>query len=165
MKLYMKQKAFSWKDRAWIRDESGEDRYFVEGKVLSLGKKVWIQDPQGTQLAYIHEKLLSFMPRFIVEVNGNEVAQIVKKMTLLKPKYIIEGLGWEVQGDFFAHDYTVYAAERPIITIHKKWMSWGDSFEIDIADGTDSVQAIAVVIAIDAVMDAQQSAAVSVSSN
>ncbi len=168
MKLYLKQKFFSWKDRAWVKDETGADRYFIEGKVLSIGKKLWIMTPEGEQLAFVRQKVPTLMPKFIVEIGGSEVAMIAKKFTFLKPKYEIDGLGWTVQGDFFGHDYTVYACERPIITIHKKWMTWGDTFELDIAQGTDEVLALAVVVAIDAVMDAQQassSAAFSSSSN
>jgi uncharacterized protein YxjI len=168
MKLYLKQKFFSWKDRAWVKDETGADRYFIEGKVFSIGKKLWIMTPEGEQLAFVRQKVPTLMPKFIVEIGGREVATIAKKFTFLKPKYEIDGLGWTVQGDFMGHDYTVFAGERPIITIHKKWIAWGDSFEADIAPGTDEVLALSVVVAIDAVMDAQQassSAAFSSSSN
>lgn len=165
MKLYLKQKFFSWKDRAWVKDETGADRYFIEGKVLSIGKKLWIMTPEGEQLAFVRQKVPTLLPRFIVEIGEQEVAQIVKKFTFFKPKYEIEGLGWTVQGDFMSHDYTVYASERPIITIHKKWMSWGDSFELDVAQGTDEVLALSVVLAIDAVMDSQEAASASVSAS
>ena len=159
MKLYLKQKFFSWKDRAWVKDEAGQDKYFIEGKVLSIGKKLWIMTPSGEQLAFVRQKVPTLLPKFIVEIGGREVATIVKKFTFLKPKYVIDGLGWDVQGDFLGHDYTVYASDRPIITIHKRWMSWGDAFELDIASGTDEVLALSVVVAIDAVMDAQDTAA------
>lgn len=164
MKLYMKQKFFSWKDRAWIKDERGEDRYFVEGKVLSIGKKLRIMDTHERELAFVHQKVLSLMPRFFVQIDGKDVACIHKKFTFLKPKYLVDGLDWDVQGELLAHDYKIYENGREIVSIHKKWMSWGDAFELDIADGTDEVLALSVVLAIDAVMDAQQSS-VSFSSN
>lgn len=163
MKLYVKQKFLSWKDRAWVRDETGTDRYFIEGKVFSIGKKLWIMTPNGEQIAFVRQKVPTLLPRFIVVIGGREVAQIAKKFTFLKPKYEIEGLGWTVQGEFMAHDYTIFSADRPIVTIHKKWMSWGDSYELDIEHGTDEVLALAVVLAIDAVMDAQNAAAASAS--
>ena len=166
MKLYMQQKFFSWKDRAWIKDANGEERYFVEGKVFSFGKKLRIMDTHERELAFVHEKVMSLMPRFFVQIDGKDVVCIHKKFTFLKPKYVVEGLGWDVQGEFLAHDYTIYDNGRVIVTIHKKWMSWGDAFELDVADGTDEVLALAVVLAIDAVMDAQQAAAAaSTSSN
>lgn len=39
MKLYIKQKVFTIKDKFTVKDEAGNDKYFVEGKLLSLGKK------------------------------------------------------------------------------------------------------------------------------
>lgn len=159
MKLYLKQKFFSWKDRAWVKDEAGQDRYFIEGKVLSFGKKLHVMDAEGKEVAFVRQKVFTFLPTFFVEIDGKEVAQIKKKFTFLKPKYVVEGLGWEVQGNLLGHDYTIMEGERTVVSIHKKWMSWGDAFELDIEYGTDEVLALAVVLAIDAVLDAQQAAA------
>ena len=155
MQLYMKQKVFSWKDKFSVKDSNGEDKYFVEGKAISIGKKLRVYDKNGTELAFINEKVVSFMPKFCVEMNGEEVAVIKKKVTMFKPKYLIEGPGWEVKGDFFSHNYDIVDSDRIIVSIHKKWMSWGDSFELDIPDEKNEILAMAVVLAIDAVMDAQ----------
>ena len=56
-------------------------------------------------------------------------------------------------------DSKIMDGGAPVVRIHKKWMSWGDAFELDIAPGTDEVLALAVVLAIDAVLDSQQAAA------
>ena len=37
-------------------------------------------------------------------------------------------------------------------------MTWGDTYELDIADAENEVMALAVVLAIDCVLDAQQNA-------
>ncbi len=166
MKLYLKQKVFSWKDRSVVTDANGEPRYNVEGKVLSVGKKLTVTDPAGGEVAFIRQKVLSFMPRFFVEVNGTEVAEIVKKLSLFKPKYMVKGLDWSVSGDVFGHNYTIEdASGRTMVAIHKKWMSWGDSFELDISPEANVPVALGVVLAIDAVLDAQQAAASSSSSS
>ena len=39
------------------------------------------------------------------------------------------------------------------VSIHKAWMSWGDTYELDISDDTDEITALAVVLAIDTVLD------------
>ncbi len=165
MKLYIKQKVFSFKDRFTVKNAAGEDRYFVEGKLISLGKKLTVTDEAGNEVAFVNQKVLSFLPKFFVEVNGREVAQIKKKFTFLKPKYLVEGLDWEVEGDFFSHDYSITENGNVVASIHKRWMSWGDSFELDISDSADEVMALAVILAIDAVMDASASASASVSSS
>lgn len=159
MKLYLKQKFFSWKDQSTVKDELGNDKYYIEGKVFSVGKKLRIYDPNGTERAFVRQKVASFMPRFIVEIGGEEKAMIVKKFSFFKPKYYVQGPEWEVMGDVFGHDYTVSAGEIPVVSVHKKWMSWGDVYELDIADNADEILALATVLAIDAVLDAQENAA------
>lgn len=159
MKLYMKQKVFSFRDKFYIKDEYGEDKYYIEGELFSLGKKLHIFDMAGNELALVHQKILSFLPRFFVFSNGVQVAEIVKKLSLLRPKYIIDGLGWEIEGSYWAHDYSITQNGRQIVTIHKAWMSWGDTFELNIQSSDDEVIALAVVLAIDCVMDAQSNSA------
>ncbi|MDE6470055.1 MAG: LURP-one-related family protein [Eubacterium sp.] len=159
MKLYMKQKVFSFKDKFTIKDEQGNDKYYIEGEFLSLGKKLHIYDMNHNEVAFVRQKILAFMPKFTVEVNGSEVAEIVKRVTFFTPKYYVDGLGWNVEGDFFAHNYIITSGDRAIVSIHKAWMSWGDTFELDIADDRDEVTALAVVLAIDAVMDSQNNIA------
>ena len=161
MQLYIKQKVFSWKDKFSIRDSFGEDKYYVEGKAISIGKKLRIYDQNDNELAFVNQKVVSLMPKFSVEMGGQEAAVIKKKFSFFKPKYFIEGPGWEVTGNFTGHDYAITENGNAIVTIHKKWMAWGDTFELDIADESREVLAVAVVLAIDAVMDAQQSGSVS----
>ena len=45
---------------------------------------------------------------------------------------------------------------KAVIKALKKLMSWGDSYEIDIAYDRDIVMALAVIIAIDCVIDQSQ---------
>ncbi|MBQ6862956.1 MAG: LURP-one-related family protein [Clostridia bacterium] len=152
MKLYIKQKVFSWKDRFTVKDINGNDRYYVEGELFSLGKKLHIYNHKNEEVAMIVQKVFSFLPRYFVYINGVETAQIVKEFTFFRHKYRIEGLNWEVTGDFLAHDYTVSHNEQPIVSISKEWMTWGDSYELDMADGADEIASLAVVLAIDCVM-------------
>lgn len=157
MKLYMKQQIFSLKDRFYIKDEAGQDRYYVEGEFLSLGKKLHLYDMNGNELAFIQQKLLTFLPRFFVYKNGRQVAEIVKEFTFLKPKYSINGLGWDVDGSVLCHDYNITYGGSDIANIHKVWMSWGDSYEIDLNHSQDEVITLSVVLAIDAVIEAENS--------
>ena len=156
MKLYIKQKVFSWKDTFYVKDEQGNDRYYVEGELFSLGKKLHIYDMNSNELAFIHQKVMSFLPRFYVYVGGIQVAEIVKEFTLFRNKYRIEGLGWDVDGDFMDHDYEITHMGRPIVAISKEWFTWGDSYMLDIADNVDPVNALSVVLAIDCVIEMQR---------
>jgi len=159
MKLYMKQKVFSWKDKFYIKDINGEDRYYVEGEFFSFGKKLHVYDMAQREVAFIQQQLLTFLPKFSVFQNGEEKAYIKKRFTFFKQSYDIEGLGWSVEGNFTAHDFVISEGGKQIVQIHKVWLSWGDSYEITIVDGVDEVLALAVVLAIDAVLAMEDSSA------
>ena len=156
MKLYMKQKVFSWNDRFTVKDAMGNDKYFVEGELFSWGKKLHVYDLQGREVAFIKQEVWSFMPRFYVFVGEREVAQIRKEFTFLFPKYTIDGLGWEIDGDVWAHDYVIRKNGRTIVHITKEWLTWGDSYVLDILDPADELVALAVVLTIDCVAEASR---------
>lgn len=164
MKLFIKQKVFSWKDKFTVKDEMGADRYFVEGEIFSFGKKLHVYDAHQTERIFLQQKVWSFLPRFFVFVDGLQVAEIVKEFTFMKPKYSVLGLNWEVNGNFWAHDYEILNQGHVVVTIKKEWLTWGDTYVLDIGDARDEINALAVVLAIDAVMS-QQSQAASTSSN
>ena len=165
MKLYIKQKVFTWGDKFTVKDINGNDRYYVEGEVFSWGKKLHVYDMNGNEAAFIQQKVFSFLPRYFVYVGDEQVAEIVKEFSFLFPRYSIQGLGWDIEGRFMAHDYEITQNGRPIVTISKEWMTWGDSYELDIADPKDEIVALAVVLTIDAVMASNSGVSVSISSD
>lgn len=158
MKLYIKQKVFSWADKFTVKDESGRDKYCIRGELFSWGKKLRVNDADGNEVAFIQQKVLSFMPKYYVFVNGEQVAEIVKKFTFFRPGYRIEGLDWDINGSFWAHDYEITRGGRHIVSIKKEWMTWGDSYELDISDPGDEIVALAVVLTIDCVLAAAAAA-------
>ncbi len=155
MKLYIKEKVFSWTDRFTVWDQWGNDKYYVEGEFFSWGKKLHVYDLQGREVAFIRQEVWSFLPRFYVYIGQRQVAEIKKAFTFFYPRYSIAGLGWEIQGSFWEHDYEITKAGRPIVTISKEWMTWGDSYELDIMDPEDEIVALAVVLTVDCVREAQ----------
>lgn len=159
MKLYIKQKVFSWGDKFDIMNEAGEPVYSCNGEVLSLGKKLHLTDLAGNELAYIHQKLLSLLPKFYISRNGTDIATVKREFTLLKPSYKIEGFGWQVKGDFLEHSYTILDGDRTLATVEKKWITWGDTYEITIDDSVDVIDALSVVLVVDAVLAIETAAA------
>ncbi len=165
MKLYIKEKVFSWGDKFTVKDAFGNDRYVVEGEVFSFGKKLHVYDMAGREVAFIRQEVWSWMPRYYVSCGGRQVAEIKKEFTFFFPRFVIEGLGWEINGKFMAHDFEITKNGRRIVTITKEWMTWGDSYELDIADPADEIVALAVVLTIDCVMESNSGASVTISSS
>ena len=157
MKLYLKQKVFSFKDRFFIYDIDGNEKYSVEGEVFSIGEKLHVYDRDGNEVAYIAQKPFSFLPKFIVYKGGEEVAWIKKEFSFFKQEYTVNGPDWSVLGDFFDHEYEIFCNDAPVAQISKKWFTFGDAYEIFINEDSnaDELTVLATVLIIDACIEAQ----------
>lgn len=165
MKLYIREKVFSWGDKFTVKDEYGNDKYYVEGEVFSWGKKLHVYDMIGKEVAFIKQEVWSFLPRYYVFCDNQQIAEIKKEFSFLFPRYSIDGLGWEIEGRFMAHEYEITQRNRTIVSISKEWMTWGDSYELNIINSEDEIVALAVVLTIDCVMESGSGASVTISSN
>ena len=153
MRLLIRERAFSWTDRFTVSNDSGEVRYCVEGQLFSWGKKLRVYDPAGREVAYIEQKLMSFMPRYAVYVGDNLIGEVVKEVSLFHPRYSVRGVGWDVDGEFWEHKYTVFKNGRPFVSIDKEWFTWGDCYTLDMDDPADELYALALVLAMDCAME------------
>ncbi len=154
MKLYIKQRVFSWNDKFSVKDRHGEDVYQVEAEIFSLGKRFHILDRNGREAAGVFQKLFTLFPAFEVQIDGSTVAEIVKKFTLFFQSYRVIGPDWEVEGNFWDHEYTITHGGSWVASVSKEWMTWGDSYVLDVAREEDALLVLGVVLAIDAVQAA-----------
>ena len=142
MKLYLKQKIFSWRTRFTITDEFDEVHYHVQGEIISIGRNLHIMDHNMVEVAEVREKLISIIDRYRIIIQGNDFGVVKHKISFLKPKYEFTGLGWEIKGSVLQRDYTIKKGEQLIASMHKKLMSWGDSYEIAVVTCVLAVNAI-----------------------
>ncbi|MDR2700775.1 MAG: LURP-one-related family protein [Nitrososphaerota archaeon] len=155
MKLYLKQKVLSWRNRFYVKDENGNDRFAAEGEIFTWGKKLHIYDTNGNEVAFIRQKVWALLPRYYVEINGRVVCEIVKELTLFKPKYRLEGKSWRLEGDFWAHEYSLTNRSQRIMHLSKKWFTWGDSYELDITNPQDELLCLCIALVVDCALAAQ----------
>ena len=155
MDLYIKQRVFSWGDKFDVCDVNGQSRYYVEGEVFSWGKKLHVYDRYNREVAFIKQELFTWMPKFKVYVNQNEVATVRREFSFFLPSYHVDGPDWNVEGSFLEHSYQITKNGRPIVSIEKEWLTWGDTYALSIVDEADEILALAVVLTIDCVI-AQQ---------
>lgn len=149
MKLYIRQKVFSWRDSFEIKDETGTNKYYAQSEFLSLGHKLHVTDYSGQEVIYIQQKLLTFLPKFNVFIQGREYGYLTKDITFFKQSYSLPNVGIEVEGDFFAHEYVVRQNGRMIMQLSKEWLTWGDTYVLDIPDEDNELIGLAIMLAID----------------
>jgi len=149
----MKEKWISWGDDYVVRDESGREVFFIDGKAWSLGSKLAFQDMQGNELAFISQKLLSWGPTFEIYRGGTLAAVVKKKIfTLFRAVFTIDVPGPDdltAEGNFFDHEYTFSRGARTVARVSKAYFSWTDSYGIDVSAGEDDILIIAAAVVID----------------
>lgn len=158
MRYVMKQKLFCWGDDFRIKNEAGEDVFFVDGRAFSLGNKLSFQDLNGNELAFIRQKLLSWGPTYEI-TRGNELLAVVKKQlfTFFRCTFTVDVPGpddLEAQGNFLDMEYTFTRGGRTVAEVSKRWFAWSDTYGVDIADGEDNVLLLAATVVIDMVCHA-----------
>lgn len=153
--LYVQQKLFSVGEKFTITDHQQNICYYVEGSLFNVQKHFEIQNAAHQTVATITKKILAVFPKFIVETSNHFQVEIKKDFSLLKPHYTFSPAKIQVEGDIFEMNFSILSASQEIAQIHKKWFSWGDSYEISILAPeqpvvTDQEELIvALVIAID----------------
>jgi uncharacterized protein YxjI len=156
MRYVMKEKILAWGDDFKIRDESGRDVFYVDGKVFSFGDKLSFKDMAGNELALIDQKLLSIGPTYEVYRGRQRVAVVKKKLfTLMRTRFTIDVPGpndLEAVGDFIGKDYTFNRGGREVARVSKKWFRMTDTYGVDVAPGEDDVVILASAVVIDMCM-------------
>ena len=162
--LYIKQKVFSLSGKFTVKDQQGNDVYFVEGSFMRVPKTFSIHNNTGSEVALITKKVFSFLPKFMIEVDGREVLTIKKEFSFFKARYTIDAAGIEVNGNWWDMNFEVYQHGEVAGKVSKEWFTWGDSYKVQVWNEEMETIILALVIAIDCVK-ADQAAASSVVSN
>jgi uncharacterized protein YxjI len=153
MRYQMKQKLFAWGDDFVIKDDDGNDAFFVDGKAFSLGKQLSFQDMSGRELAFIKQKLLAWGPTYEIYRDGTRVAVIRKELfTFFRCAFTVDVPGPDdltAEGEFTDHEYTLSRGDRQVATVSKQWFTLTDTYGVDVADGEDPVLILASTVVID----------------
>lgn len=151
MKLYIKQRIFSIGDKYNIYNQNEELVYHVQSQFFSIGAKMFLKDRGERELYFIKQKLTLFLNKYEIYKGNKRCATIEQKLSFLKSRLTIqtdEG-SFDVEGNLWDMDYEIRKNGKYFGAVHKAWLAWGDSYELDIAEGDDPAFFAAVVVAID----------------
>lgn len=153
--LYIKQHVFTLGERFTVYSGDGSEKYYVCGEFLSLPKTFHISLASGEEVAEISGRLFSFPAKYDIFVGGKEMT-VCKKMSFLRPLYCVEPLGWEIEGDFFAHEYRISDDGETVATVSKQWFTFGDAYRLRIIRDGDVLACLCALIVIDACVAASK---------
>lgn len=153
IQYYLKQKVFSLRDRYKIFDLNQNELFHVEGKLFSFVHKKDFYENQGNlHLFTLTRRLFRLLPVYdLSSPEGEMLATIRKRFTVFVKKLDITGRfgDYTIEGDIFAHNFQVIQNGKVIVDVQKKWISWGDTYEISIFEEEHKEFLLALVIMID----------------
>ena len=131
MKLYFKQRFFSWFDSYDIYGEDGSVLFPVEGQ-LSWGHTLHILNARGDHIATVKQVVLTWLPKFEFYIGEQYVGMLQKEFSFLQPRYNIDFNGWHIEGNWLEWDYQIQRDDgSPAAVISKELLHWTDTYTIE----------------------------------
>jgi uncharacterized protein YxjI len=153
MRYMMKQKLFAWGDDFYIKDESGQDRFYVDGKAFSFGKQLSFQDLAGNELCFIKQVVFSLGQNYEIYKGGQLWATVKKELfTLFHASFEIdeaEAASLDAEGDFTDHQYTFTRGDKPVAEVSMEFFTLADTYGVEIVDGEEDLLILACTVVID----------------
>jgi len=150
----MREKLVSIGDDYWIENEEGQKVYKVNGKALRIRQTLSFEDAQGHELCKIQERMLHIKDTMEIEgPNGQQMAKVKKALiTPLRERFTVklgDGPDLDVQGNLLDHEYSIEAGRDKIAEVSKKWFRVRDTYGVEIQPGQNDILILAVAACID----------------
>lgn len=154
MKVVIKNKFFSLGGSSSVKNENGEDVFFVKGRSLSPTHVKWVCDKEKHKLYKVRNKWFNFINERAYVYEGKTKVAKVKHPLFSGKKFVVEGYKEEIliNGDFFSAQSTITRNGNPVGTINREFAVVNDTFTLE-AEEKDMPFMIALVIAIDNILD------------
>jgi uncharacterized protein YxjI len=112
------------------------------------------------------QKIIALAPTyFLFDKNDQQIAKMAQQLLTLfgtKFHFIYQGKKYELSGDFFGFNFMMQDDQGVVLQIQKKFLSWGDTYQLAIEDNFDETIAVGIVLMIDDFIDdARRNAAAS----
>lgn len=150
----MREKLISIGDDFWIENESGQKAFKVDGKALRVRQTLKFENPKGQALCQIQERMLRVKDSMEVEdAQGHQVAMVKKALiSPIRDRFTVKiknGPDLEVKGNILDHEYTIGEGRDKIAEVSKKWFRLRDTYGVEIEPGQDDIVILAVTVCID----------------
>ncbi|HHU43921.1 MAG: LURP-one-related family protein [Bacillota bacterium] len=150
MNIYLRQRVFSISDRYKFTDYN--QKLLFQGKKPALSiTRMYLNDAAGRELFYIKKKLFRILPRYTIFQRGKPIMNIKGKFAI-RPQFEItdpRGNEYFLKGNIIAYDFELFRNNAFIGSVRKRFLSFGDAYELAISDNFDPALFCAIAMVID----------------
>ena len=158
MKYIIKNKIFSIGGGSTVTDESGNDLYYVKGKLFTFTKKKYIRTLDKEVLYTVRNKFFFLLlPKvYLMDASGKEIL-LIKKKSIFSFRQNFEiitldssaGHNYSIQGDYIGRHYDILDNGIPVAHVRRNFNLIKDSFWLETDMTENAPFYIAFVIALD----------------
>ncbi|MEA3440904.1 MAG: LURP-one-related family protein [Chloroflexota bacterium] len=150
----MRQKLVSIGDDFWIENGQGQKAFKVDGKALRVRQTLSFENPHGQELCKIQERKLRVKDSMEVEdAHGSRVAMVKKAIiSPARDRFTVKiknGPDLEVKGNILDHEYSIGGGRDKVAEVSKKWFRVRDTYGVEIDPGQNDIVILAVTVCID----------------
>lgn len=168
IELNIRNKWITLGGSSYVTDKDENKVFNVKGRIFSFTRKKFINDLEGNTLYIVRNKFWHlFVKRaFVLDKEGNKVCTVRKKFWSLRSKFFIDDYKDEliIDGNILTYNFDIRKNGVSIGHVARK-ISLRDSFVLTCYTKEDEAFLVALVIAIDNIIDRQRNEADSVSFN
>jgi uncharacterized protein YxjI len=150
----MREKLISIGDDFWIENGEGHKVYKVNGKALRVRQTLIFEDAEGHELCKIQERMLRIKDTMEIEgPNGENLATVKKALiTPLRERFtakISNGHDLDIQGNIVDHEYKIEVGRDKVAEVSKKWFRVRDTYGVEIEPGQNDILILAISVCVD----------------
>lgn len=149
----MTQKLVAIGDDYYVKDESGERAFVVDGKALRLRDTLKMRDLRTDDKYRIQERIVRVRDTMTVSKNGRRAATVKKAIiTPIRNRFKIQIPGepdLRVQGNILDHEYRFTRDGDRVAEVSKRWFRIRHTYGVKIAPETDAGLVVACTVALD----------------
>ncbi|MBO4929263.1 MAG: zinc-ribbon domain-containing protein [Clostridia bacterium] len=143
-----------------IRDEAGNVCYQAATVTESMIRhNARVYDLNGNTLIHVSQqkKLTMVAVNFdIMDGADNLITEAIQKVNLVNYIYELKQLGISLSGNFLKLEFDFVKNGAPIAKVRKKFLSWGDSYELEFSDPSLELVLLACIMMIQIVCAIQR---------
>lgn len=161
MKKYIfKEKFFKITDKYWIKDEKGEDAFYLDQDFTFMGYKAAVFSPDKKRLFTINKKIISLLQKFFVDFEDGSKMVINKRFTLLRKSIDVDTDFGRInlKGSIWDYNFLISLDGKKIGEVNRKFISLTDHYVLSVFDENYTLAMIALVICLNKIHDDEESA-------
>lgn len=162
MKRYIfKEKFFKITDKYWIKDEDGNDSFYLDQDFTFMGYRAAVYGPDRKRLFKIEKKILSLLPKFFVDFEDGSEMVVNKRFTLLRKSIDVDtDFGTiNLKGSIWDYNFVISLDGQKIGEVSRKFISLTDQYALTVYDEDYTLAMIALVICLNKIHDDEEGAA------